>query len=83
MYPGELYLTMITIQGHRGAIGSYFINVQFLSSIGRVIYYCMIKKCESRAIKGGFIKIFDHVNFNIMLAVICVRLIMQAIIFRK
>ena len=34
MYPGELYLTMITIQGHRGAIGSYFIKVHFLSSIG-------------------------------------------------
>ena len=34
MYPGELYLTIVTIQAHRSAIGSYFIKVQFLSSIG-------------------------------------------------
>ena len=83
MYPGELYLTMITIQAHRGAIGSYFIKVQFLSSIGMGNILLYDKKCESRAIKGGFIKIFDQLNFNIMLVVICVGLIMQAIISRK
>ena len=84
MYPGELHLTMITIQAHRGAIGSYFIKVHFLSSIGmgNILLYGK-KKSELRAIKGGFIKIFDHLNFNIMLVVIYVRVIMQAIIYRK
>ena len=50
--------------------------------MGNILLYGK-KKCELRAIKGGFIKIFDHLNFNIMLVVIYVRVIMQAIIYRK
>ena len=71
---------MVTIQTHRAAMESYFVKAHFLSSKGKGNILLYDKKCESRAIKGGFIKMFGHLNLKMILVVICVRLIIQAII---
>ena len=43
----------------------------------------MIKRCESRERKGGFIKKFGQLNLKMILVLICVRVLLQTTVSGK
>ena len=77
---------MVTIKGHRNAIGSYYDKSFSLSSYGHGNSNSLSRhtNCKNPVIKiKSFVKLFAHLLLKMILVLFCVGLIVQTVISDK